>query len=82
MLRASKLKKMPLIPLKWGKQVPPKVSKFVQDSRRLFPEDSDFDSLIVLHQNFKEMAYHKKEKENRGNGREKLRCQYYECVHL
>ena len=51
---------MPLLPLKWGKQVSPKVSKFIQDSRRLIPEDSNYDSLIVLHQNFQEMAYHKK----------------------
>jgi hypothetical protein len=51
---------MPLTPLKWGKQVPPKVSKFILDTRRLIPEDSNFDILIVLHQNFQEMVYHKK----------------------
>jgi hypothetical protein len=57
---------MPLVPLKWGKQIPPNVCTFIQDSRRLIPKDSNFDSLIVLHQKkFKEMAYHKKE--NRGN---------------
>jgi len=51
---------MSVIPLKWGKEVPPKVSKFIQDTRRLIPEDSNFDSLIDLHQNFQAMAYHKK----------------------
>lgn len=57
---------MPLAPSKWGNQVPPKVCKFIQDSRRLIPKDSNFDSLMVLHQKkFKEITYHKKE--NRGN---------------
>jgi hypothetical protein len=65
-LRTSRLKKMPLAPSKWGNQVPPKVCKFIQDSRRLIPKDSNFDSLMVLHQKkFKEITYHKKE--NRGN---------------
>jgi len=51
---------MSLLLSKWGKQVPPTVNKFIQDSRRLIPENSNLDSLIVWNQNFKEMAFNKK----------------------